>query len=87
MWPLLGEGIGTHYFDNNPNMLDQFFVSKGLLTGNSNILVRQDTVEIVRFPEMVSGGSYPTPIRYGRGSSIESNGFSDHFPIAVQLRE
>ncbi|MFQ5901848.1 MAG: endonuclease/exonuclease/phosphatase family protein [Thermodesulfobacteriota bacterium] len=87
MWPLLGEGIGTHYFDNNPNMLDQFLVSKGLLTGNSNISVSQNSVEILRFPEMVKGGSYPTPIRYGRGNSVEPDGFSDHFPIAVQLRE
>jgi endonuclease/exonuclease/phosphatase family metal-dependent hydrolase len=87
MWPLLGEGSGTHYYENQPNMLDQFLVSKGLLTGNSHLLVRPDTVEIVRFPEMVSGGSYPVPIRYGRGKSLNKNGFSDHFPIAVQLRE
>jgi hypothetical protein len=87
MWPLLGDGIGTYYYDNNPNMLDQFLVSKGLLTGNSNILVRQDSVEIVRFPQMVNNGIYPTPNKYGRGKSLNRNGFSDHFPIALQLRE
>ncbi|HHT9125573.1 MAG TPA: endonuclease/exonuclease/phosphatase family protein [Candidatus Brocadiia bacterium] len=87
MWPLLGDGIGTYYHDNNPNMLDQFLVSKGLLTGNSNILVRQDSAQIVRFPQMVNSGTYPTPKKYGRGSSLDRNGFSDHFPIALQLSE
>ena len=70
MWPMMGEGIGTHYFNNSPNVLDQFLVSKGLLTGNSNISLVRNSVEIVRFPEMVSGGTYPTPVRYGRGASL-----------------
>lgn len=87
MWPMLGKGIGTHYFNNRPNMLDQFLASKGLLTGNSNFKVLFDSVEVVRFPEMVSKGAYPAPIRYGRGKSIEENGYSDHFPIAVQIEE
>lgn len=87
MWPLLGKGIGTHYFDDYPNMLDQFLASKGLLTGNSNFKVLPDTVEVVRFPEMVSNGDYPAPIRYGRGKSSNKDGYSDHFPIAVQIKE
>ncbi|OHB48420.1 MAG: endonuclease/exonuclease/phosphatase [Planctomycetes bacterium GWF2_40_8] len=87
MWPLLGNGIGTHYFDNSPNMLDQFLASKGLLTGNSNFKVLPDTVEVVRFPEMVGNGDYPAPIRFGRGESSNKDGYSDHFPIAVQIKE
>lgn len=87
MWPVLGTGLGTYYYDNYPNMLDQFLVSKGLLTGNSNFTVRPDTVEIIRFPEMVGTGTYPVPIRFGRGSNPNTDGFSDHFPIVVQLRE
>lgn len=87
MWPLLGSGLGTHYYNNNPNILDQFLVSKGLLTGNSNISVNQTSMEIVRFPVMINTGTYPTPIRYGRGNTLNREGFSDHFPIAVQLRE
>lgn len=87
MWRLLGQGIGTHYYNNDPNMLDQFLASKGLLTGNSNLKVIQNTVEIVRFPEMINSGAYPTPKKFGRGNSLDRDGFSDHFPIAVQLRE
>jgi len=37
MWPVLGAGIGTHYFDNHANVLDQFLISKGLLTGKPGL--------------------------------------------------
>ncbi|MCI0485208.1 MAG: endonuclease/exonuclease/phosphatase [Blastocatellia bacterium] len=87
MWPIMGQGIGTHYFDNNANVLDQFLVSKGLVTGNSGIRALIDSTEILRFPEMVGTGLYPVPIRFGRGSSLNSDGFSDHYPIALRLRE
>ena len=40
-WPLLGEASGTHYFDNFPNVLDQFLVSKGILNGKSGFKVHQ----------------------------------------------
>ncbi len=87
MWPFLGQGIGTHYFNNRSNVLDQFLVSKGLLTGNSNFTVIPNSVEIIRLPEMVNNGSYPTPIRFDRGSSPNLNGFSDHYPIGVKIKE
>jgi hypothetical protein len=87
MWSVVGQGIGTHYYDNIPNVLDQFLLSKGLVTGNSGIEAGLDSVEIIRFPEMVGDGAYPVPIRYGRGSSLNPNGFSDHYPIACRLSE
>lgn len=88
MWPSLGQGIGTHYFDNHASILDQFLVSKGLLTGNSQITVMPDSVEIIRFPEMVRQGEYPAPIRFGRPSSdLNLEGFSDHFPISLKIKE
>lgn len=87
MWPFLGQSLGTHYFQNRPNVLDQFLASRGLITGNSNFTISPDSVEIIRFPEMVNGGSYPVPIRFDRGSSPNLNGFSDHYPIGVQIKE
>ena len=87
MWQILGQGIGTHYYNNIPNVLDQFLVSKGLVTGNSNLRAIIDSVEVVRLPEMVKSSPYPAPIRFGRKSSLNLNGFSDHYPIAVQLLE
>lgn len=87
MWPILGQRLGTHYYENRPNVLDQFLVSKGLLTGTSKIRVVEKSVEVLRFPEMVGSGTYPVPIRYGRKSDTNPDGFSDHFPITVRLRE
>jgi hypothetical protein len=87
-WSILGQGIGTHYFENNPNVLDQFLVSKGLLTGASGFRVLPESVDVLRFPEMVRPGDYPGPVRFGRPSSgLNLNGFADHFPIFVRLRD
>ncbi|MAE65495.1 MAG: endonuclease/exonuclease/phosphatase [Phycisphaeraceae bacterium] len=87
MWPLMGVGQGTHYYDNEPGMLDQFLASRGLVTGRNGIEVDVDSVEIVRHPDMVSSGTYPAPIRFGRGASMNRDGYSDHFPIALRLHE
>ncbi len=86
MWELHGQRKATHYFGSEANVLDQMLVSKGLLNGDSGFAIKQGTIEIVEFPEMVSGGAYPGPVRYGRPSSgYNRDGFSDHYPISVQL--
>jgi endonuclease/exonuclease/phosphatase family metal-dependent hydrolase len=88
MWPFMGQGLGTHYFDNFPNVLDQFLVNKNMLKGNLPIRALPDSVDIVRFPEMIDTGDYPKPIRFGgMGKPVDQNGFSDHFPIAVTVSE
>lgn len=87
MWPLMGEKIGTHYYNNVPNVLDQFLVSKGLLTGNAGLQIAPDAAEIFRHLAMVATGAYPRPVRFGRGKSLNLDGYSDHFPITVRLRE
>lgn len=87
MWPLMGQNIGTHYYDNVAGVLDQMMISKGLVTGTRGIRALTDAVAILQFPDMRGGGVYPVPIRFGRGQSLNRDGFSDHYPIAVQLRE
>lgn len=87
MWPLMGEGFGSYYGENDPKMLDQFLVSKGLLTANSGFKVKPGSVEIVQFKEMVNKGTYPKPIRFSRGRTLNKKGFSDHFPISVSIKE
>ena len=87
MWPALGQKIGTHYYQNVPNVLDQFLVSKGLLTGNAGLRIVPDSTEIFRPPEMVFTGAYPRPVRFGRGKTLDLDGYSDHFPITVRIRE
>jgi endonuclease/exonuclease/phosphatase family metal-dependent hydrolase len=88
MWPFMGQGLGTHYYNNFPNVLDQFLANKNMLKGNVPIRALPNSVDIVRFPEMVDTGDYPKPIRFGgMGKPVDQNGFSDHFPIAVTVSE
>lgn len=93
MWSFLGKGIGTHYYSNFPNVLDQFMVSKGVLNAQSGFKIKETAdrtpmVAIEMFPEMVSPGDYPDPIRFGRPSAgPNEDGFSDHYPISLILEE
>lgn len=88
MWPLLGQGLGSFYFDNAPNVLDQFLANKNLLVAAAPIRVLAETATIHRFPEMVAPGDYPRPVPFGgMGKPVNQAGFSDHFPISVILEE
>ena len=88
MWPLHGQRLGTHYFDNFANLLDQFLVSRPLLERRAPVRVDVESVRIEAFPEMVGRGDYPVPRRFGRPSSgFDPTGFSDHYPISVVLHE
>lgn len=88
MWPVMGQSLGTLYFDNCPNLFDQFLANKNLLKGNAPIEALPDSVEIVRFPEMVDTGDYPKPINFGgMGKPVNPKGFSDHFPVVVIVKE
>jgi len=88
MWPLMGKDLASFYYDNLPNMLDQFLVSKGFLKTNAPIQCKADSAKVETFPEMISGGDYPDPIPFGRPSdNLNVNGFSDHYPISVVLQE
>ena len=88
MWPVLGQGLGTYYHDDFPNVLDQFLANKNLLEENSSIKILQDTVQVIRFPEMVATGKYPRPIPFGgMGKPVNQDGFSDHFPIGITVWE
>lgn len=88
MWPVLGQRVGTLYFENFPNVLDQFLGNANLLKENSSIKLLPDTVQVIRFPEMIDTGIYPRPIPFGgMGKPINQNGFSDHFPIGVTVWE
>lgn len=86
MWPLMGQALGSHFFDNFPGMLDQFLVSKGLLLQSAPLKARRDSARIERFAEMRTG-SYEVPRRFSRpsSSSFDQDGYSDHFPISMIL--
>lgn len=88
MWPALGTPDGTFYFENQPNMLDQFLVNRNMAGPDSPIGISADTVEILRFPGTFSTGAYPRPRPFGgMGKPVDETGFSDHFPIGVRVTE
>jgi hypothetical protein len=94
IWKVTGSGTGTFYFNNFPYVLDQFLVSRQLIFKNSplrmGILPNGEHAKVEKFPEMVSGGAYPSSIRFGRPASSEYNpdtGFSDHYPVSMVIEE
>jgi len=95
MYPLLGNGIGTFFYNNFPYMFDQFLAPKSMLKSNAIIKPVKITsstyrVYVASYPEMTSNGDYPKPIPFGRPSkpsSYDPAGYSDHFPISVMLEE
>ena len=86
MWPMMANGLGTHYYSGVGSILDQMMVSKGLLRGrNTKLSVKLDSIKIENSSEMAHRGK---PRRFGRPSkksTYNKNGFSDHFPISVML--
>lgn len=90
MWPFLGRGLGTFYYDSTPNVLDQFMISKSILNGQSGFKVKKNQdgsykVTIEMNPAMMKDGK---PVPFGRpNKNLNQAGCSDHFPISVQLTE
>lgn len=88
MWPVAGQPDGTFYFDNNPNLLDQFLVNVNMAREDSPLRADPDSVEILRFPGTVDPGTYPKPRPFGgMGNPVDESGFSDHFPIGMRVTE
>jgi hypothetical protein len=88
-WGLMGTREGTFYFDGFANFLDQFLVDKNMAKQTSPVRALPETVEIIRFAGMFDpAATYPAPIPFGgMGKPVNQNGFSDHFPIGVQVLE
>ena len=85
-----GRREGSLYFDNSPNLLDQFLVNRNMLRPTSPIRAVLGSAEIRALPEMRKAGDYPAPIPFGGigpNKPSNQNGFSDHFPIEIQVVE
>jgi hypothetical protein len=79
---------GTFYFDNQPNVLDQFLVNRRMVADESLLRADPGSVRILRFPGTFSTGSFPKPRPFGgMGKPVTEDGFSDHFPIAMNVIE
>ena len=88
MWPSAGTPDGSFYFNNQPNLLDQFLVNKNMATGDAPIKAVAASVQILKPPAMVDTGVYKKPIPFGgMGGPVNQDGFSDHFPITMTVSE
>ncbi len=87
-WTVIGDPTdGSFYYNNEPNLLDQILVNKNMARQDSPIRVKPDTVEILRFPGTFTG-KYKRPKPFGgMGKPVDEDGFSDHFPVGVQVTE
>ncbi len=87
-WSVIGDPTdGTFYYENAPNLLDQFLVNKNMARQDSPIRAKPETLEILRFPGTFTG-KYKRPRRFGgMGKPVDEDGFSDHFPIGMQVTE
>jgi endonuclease/exonuclease/phosphatase family metal-dependent hydrolase len=87
MWPMVAEGVGTYHFDR-PNVLDQFLLSRGIVTGASGFSMVAGSVTREIFPGMVDSSDYHRPVGFGRPADrLNDQGYSDHFPISLKLLE
>lgn len=89
MWEAAGRREGSLYFDHMPNLLDQFLVNGNMLVADSPIRAVEGSARISAFPEMRMTGDYPGPVKFGGMGKTPANpkGFSDHFPIEMQVNE
>lgn len=88
MWEMLGSGTGTFYFNSVFNVLDQFMISKAMITQNAKMKIGSGSVRVEAFAEMKNKNG--SPRRFGRPSKeseFDLDGYSDHFPISVTLLE
>ena len=87
-WSVIGDPAdGTFYFGNEPNMLDQVLVNKNMARPDAPIRADPDTLQILRFPGTFTG-KYTRPKPFGgMGKSVDEQGYSDHFPLGLQVTE
>lgn len=83
---------GTLYFGGEASTFDQILVSPGLLTGTSGLKVLDGSARIEAISEMISPRPSEGSIRFGlpKGNAkanVNPQGYSDHFPVSVQIAE
>jgi len=83
MWSAIGTG-GTYYYKNEPFMLDQFLVSKGLFQNESTFTHDPLSVQIITDPNKDG-----QPRRHGLPAkgNYDVDGYSDHFPISMVISQ
>ncbi len=88
MWDIIGDGNGSFYFENAPNMLDQILVNENVIKKTSVFQIKEGSVKVEKFVEMTDKSIYKKPIPFGgMGKPVNLLGYSDHFPVSVEIIE
>ena len=56
MWPKAGIPDGSFYFENQPNVLDQFLINTNMATEAARLRPNPSTAQILKPPKMVDSG-------------------------------
>lgn len=83
---------GTLYYQGDGNVVDHILVNRYLLNGERGLTVLEDAATIAAVPAMVDYRVGEGPIRFGlpkgnAAANINQQGYSDHFPVTVTVRE
>lgn len=82
---------GTLYYHRDGNLFDQILVNRPLVDGSGPFDVLDETARIETHAPMVSPSVGEGPIRFGLpkgdASNVNQDGYSDHFPVSVIVRE
>jgi predicted extracellular nuclease len=83
---------GTLYNGGDGHVFDQILVSRGLLAGTGKLRVLEETARIEARAEMVDHRVGEGALRFGLpkgdiAGNVDINGYSDHFPVSVQIAE
>jgi hypothetical protein len=64
-------------------------MKRGVFVAGARIRLASGSARVLQFDEMTGSGSLPAPRRFGGlgNSRRNEDGFSDHFPIGVVLKE
>ncbi|TRD16608.1 endonuclease [Palleronia caenipelagi] len=83
---------GSLYHGGDGDLFDQILAARALIDGKGPFHLCDDTAGLVLLPQMVSHRVSEGPLRFGlpKGDParhVNRNGFSDHFPVSVIIRE
>jgi hypothetical protein len=88
MWKFPGEPRSTFVYGGIGNVLDQFLVNRAIALPLGKFKV--GSVDIADHIIIIKKGEYNAPVKFGapsKASEFNANGFSDHFPISLNLME
>ena len=88
MWKFPGEPRSTFVYGGVGNILDQFLVNRAIALPLGKFKV--GSVDIADHFDGIKKGEYNAPVKFGapsKASEFNANGFSDHFPISLNLME